>query len=189
MKRLIALLIFSLLASCAYSPQQITIKPVIATDGDNYGSGRPVMVSVEDGRTTKELGSRGGVYKDTSLITISNSITEAIGRAAQARLATQGFNINSSAADAASVKIIIEELSYDTPEQSVGKKVMLKAVLSVEATAGGESYTGRYRSNSERQTVVTPTMARNEKMINDLLSDTLLRLFSDPKLKAFLSNI
>ncbi len=189
MKRLISILIFSFLASCAYSPQQITINPVMAIDGENYGAGRPVTVSVDDGRVNKELGSRGGIYKDTSLITIANSLTEAVGRAAQARLATQGFSVNSGAADSANIKIIIDELSYDVPDQSVGKKVLLKAILSVEASAGGESYTGRYRTNSERQTVVTPTMGRNEKMINDLLSETLLRLFSDPKLKAFLSNI
>ncbi|MEE8056249.1 MAG: YajG family lipoprotein [Pseudomonadales bacterium] len=192
MKRSIILLICSFLVACAYSPQQITINPVIDTAAEDYGDGRAVTVSVEDNRATKALGSRGGIYKETSLITTSNSITDAIARAAEAKLVTQGFNINSAAAavnNSASLKIIIDELSYDLPEQSVGKKVVLKAVLKVEIAAGDETYTGHYRTNSERQTVITPSMAKNEEMINTLLSDTLLRLFSDPKLKAFLSNI
>lgn len=188
-KYLSVLLLLAALAACAYSPQQITIKPELAVAGDNYGNSRPLAILVEDGRSIKELGSRGGVYKDTSVITIGNSITTAISRLAEAQLASQGFNINSNQADVAQLKIIIDELTYDVPEQSVGKKVLLKAVLRAEATSGGETYTGRYRSNSERQTVITPTMASNEKMINGLLSDTLLRLFTDPKLKAFLSNI
>lgn len=189
MKRIIILALSFCFVACAYSPQQITINPVIDTTAENYGGGRAVAVSVEDNRAEKALGTRGGIYKDTSVITLANSMTEAISRAAEAKLATQGFSINSSSADAAKLKIIIEELSYDVPEQSVGKKVVLKAVLKVDVEAGGESYTGRYRTNSERQTVVTPSMASNEEMINSLLSDTLVRLFSDPKLKAFLSNI
>lgn len=178
-----------MLAACAYSPQQITINPVINTDAESYGNGRAVNVVVEDGRQQKTLGSRGGIYKDTSVITINNSLTEAIARAAQAKLAVQGFNINSAAEDTATLKIIVDELSYDVPEQSVGKKVMLAAVLKLEAEAGSQSYSGRYKTNAERQTVVTPRMSQNEEMINTLLSDTLVRLFSDPKLKAFLSNI
>jgi uncharacterized lipoprotein len=188
-KRFLTLLILALLTACAYSPQQITINPSVAVDTQAYGNGRGVSVSVIDARSTQVIGSRGGAYKNTSLITITNSITEAIAKAAQASLVTQGFNVNSSDAEVASLKISIEKLSYELPEQSVGKKVLLTAVLSLEASSGGKTYTGRYRTNSEKQTVVTPTMASNEKMINTLLSDTLERLFTDPKLKTFLSNI
>ena len=178
-----------LVAACAYSPQQITVNPLINTAAENYGNGRVVKVVVEDGRANKALGSRGGIYKDTSLITISNSLTDAIARAAQANLAVQGFTVNSADENAALIKIIVDELSYDVPEQSVGKKVLLGAVLKLEVSAGGESYSGKYKTNSERQTVVTPTMGRNEEMINTLLSDTLQRVFSDAKLKAFLRKI
>lgn len=185
----ISIAVALLLAACAYSPQQITVNPQINTSAENYGNGRVVNVVVEDGRANKALGSRGGIYKDTSLITISNSLTDAIGRAAAANLAVQGFTVNSTDDNAALIKIIVDELSYDIPEQSVGKKVLLSAVLKLEVSAGGESYSGKYQTKSERQTVVTPTMGRNEEMINTLLSDTLQRLFSDAKLKAFLSNI
>lgn len=178
-----------LVAACAYSPQQITINPVLDAAAEEFGNGRAVNVVVEDGRENKILGSRGGVYKDTSVITINNSLTEAIARTAKARLAVQGFNVNSADAPAATFKVIVDQLSYDVPEQSVGKKVQLSAILKLEATAGGETYSGRYKTNSERQTVVTPRMSQNEEMINSLLSDTLARLFADPKLKAFLSNI
>ncbi|WP_159931160.1 YajG family lipoprotein [Oceanicoccus sp. KOV_DT_Chl] len=187
-KTLLISFIVLITAACAYSPQQITINPKIDTTAEHYGSGRAVSVTVEDAREEKALGSRGGVYKDTSVITLANELDTAIARAAEAKLAVQGFNVNNPEATA-NMKIIIEKLSYDVPEQSVGKKVMLGAILGVELTAGNETYTGRYKTNSERQTVVTPSMASNEEMINTLLSDTLVRLFSDPKLKAFLSNI
>ena len=75
------------------------------------------------------------------------------------------------------------------PKQTVGKTTHLEAALQVVATAGNETYTGNYKTNSSRETAMTPSMAQNEEMINDLLSKTLVRLFSDPELKAFLSNI
>lgn len=189
MKLFISTVLSVLLSACAYSPQQIIIDPAIDLKSENYGAGRPVNVSVEDVRENKVLGSRGGIYEKTSLITIKNNLTEAIAGAARAKLATQGFNVNSDDQNAAAVKIKIEKLSYDLPKDSMMKKVSLESILSVEASMGGESYTGRYKTNSERQTVITPTMGRNQEMVNTLLSDTLVRLFSDPKLKAFLSNI
>ena len=187
--RLIVIVMTCLIAvACAHSPQQITINPAINTAAEHYGNGRSVSVSVEDARENKVLGSRGGVYKDTSVITLANELDVAIARAAEAKLAVQGFNVNNPEA-AADMKIIIEQLSYDTPEQTVGKKVLLGAILKVEVSAGNETYSGRYKTNSERQTAFTPNMKENEEMINTLLSDTLVRLFSDPKLKTFLSNI
>ncbi|MBL4826619.1 MAG: hypothetical protein JKY66_02695 [Spongiibacteraceae bacterium] len=187
----IGLTIFFLsLAACAYSPQQITINPVIDTSGERYGEGRPVSVKVEDRRENKIIGSRGGIYKETSLITVSNDMGAAIVRATEAKLATQGFNVNSTAEQIpAQLTVVIEQLSYEVPEQSLGKKVMLKAVFLVEASSHGETYTGRYETSSQQQTVVTPNTARNEEMINALISETLARSFTDPKLKAFLSNI
>lgn len=189
MKLIIPALLSVLLSACAFSPQQITIKPDFDVISESYGAGRPLSISVEDARENKILGSRGGIYEETSLITLKNSLTDAIAGAARAKLATQGFNVNSNDPDAAAVKIKIEKLSYDLPKDAVGRKVLLESVLSVEASLGGESYTGRYKTNSERHTLVSPTMGRNEEMINTLLSDTLVRLFSDPKLKAFLNNI
>ena len=74
------IVLIAFLAGCAYSPQQITVNPVINTETESYGAGRGLTVSVEDARSNKELGSRGGAYKDTSLITIDNSLEEAITR-------------------------------------------------------------------------------------------------------------
>ncbi|MFA7553959.1 MAG: YajG family lipoprotein [Spongiibacteraceae bacterium] len=189
MKNIILSMSLLLLVACAYSPQQITISPKVDTSVESFGNGRVVTVAAEDGRANKALGTRGGIYKETSVITIANDIALAVARAAEARLAVEGFNVHSDDADVAHLKIIIDKLTYDTPDQSVGKKVLLSASLKVVGTAGGETFTGQYTSNSERQTVITPSMARNEEMINTLLSDTLARMFADPKLKAFLSNI
>ena len=183
------LLAILLLVGCAYSPQQIEVNPIIPLDGERYGSGRSVTVLVEDQRDNKILGSRGGVYRDSSVITLAGNLTESLVKVGEAKLAAQGFNVNSGATEAAQLKIIIEDVQYTTPEQTVGKKVKLLGVLRAELSYQGERYTGRYRTQSERQLVVAPSKKANEEMINTLFSDLLVRLFLDKKLQAFLTNI
>ncbi len=188
-KKSAVLILVSFMAACAYSPQQINVSPVITTATESYGAGRGLTVSVEDARINKEIGSRGGAYKDTSLITVNNNLEEAIKRVSKAELAVQGFNVNTTEAGAPNVKVVIKTLDYEMPKQTVGKTINLEAVMQVVATAGNETFTGNYKTNSSQETAMTPSMAKNEEMINSLLSKTLARLFSDPKLKAFLSNI
>lgn len=189
MKNRFLVILVILLAGCAYSPQQITVSPVINTETESYGAGRGLTISVEDARSNKALGSRGGTYKDTSLITIDNGLEQAIKRVAKAEFAVQGFNVNTSEADTSSVAVIVNTLNYDMRKKTVGKTIYLAAVLQVVATVGNETYTRKYKTNTSHKTAMTPGMAQNEEMINDILSKTLVRLFSDPELKTFLSNI
>lgn len=177
------------LMSCAYSPQQLSINPVVGGYNESYGNNRPVTVVVDDRRQNKDVGSRGGVYDNTSVISLANNLDSAVAVAAVGKLAAEGFMVNSLQKDTAVLKIIIDRLNYDIAKDFGAKKVKLEALLRVEASYAGESYRGEYKTEETKQTVITPTMKQNEKMINGLLSATLQRLFSDPKLKAFLSNI
>ena len=186
-RSIMPLVVALLVSACAYSPQQLTVSPTIETADEAYGNGRSLALTVEDARSTKTLGSRGGAYKETSLISIQNNLAEAIAGAARAKLAVQGFNVNSDSA--AQLNIIIDQLDYQTPKQSLGKKVLLETVMRVEAKAGGETFTGRYNTQTEKQLVITPDIEKNTALVNEVLSTTLERLFADEKLKAFLRNL
>ena len=183
-------LVFCLcVAACAYSPQQITVDPTVDTTGERYGNSLAVQVLVEDRRENKVLGTRGGAYPETSTITIGNSLTDAIARSAEATLAAQGFSVNSQKPAQLEMKILVDELVYAKVEGSMTGEVNLKSVLSVELSAAGETYTGRYQTSSQRQLIVTAGEKKNTQLINEILSQTLQRLFADPKVKAFASNI
>ena len=186
---LVVLICVLLLSACAYSPQQVTISPKIDSPNEPYGNGRVLRVVVEDQRTRKELGYRGGVYKETSVITVANDLTESILGAATKKLVAEGFSIDPLLMEAPELKIIIDDIRYTIPEESLTKKAILDAKLRAVASYMGKSYTGNYKTQSERPTVVVPTMKKNEAMINDLLSDTLIRLFADKKLRAFLGGV
>jgi uncharacterized lipoprotein len=176
-----------LAVGCAQSPQRIHVQPVLSISGDAHGSGRPVIVTSTDQRSDKVLGSLGGVYGQTATITIGNSIEDALARAANGLLASQGYVVNSPDPSAAQLNIVVETITYQPIEQPVGHAIKLVAVLRAEVSKQGETFTGRYQSESERRSVTRPDFAHNEQYINDLLSDTLVRMFNDNRLRDFLT--
>lgn len=181
------LLLLSLLAACAYSPQQITVRPALSVEGEAYGMGLPLEVLAEDARANPVLGTRGGVYDQTSTISIANDLNEAIVRSARSLLAAQGFQVNSRDPERAVLRIVVDELTYDTGGEGVGHNVELLAVLRAEVVRGGESFSGRYQSRQQQRFVYAPSAERNEQLVNDVLGQTLERMFADPRLRAFLA--
>jgi uncharacterized lipoprotein len=126
------------------------------------------------------------VYGNTATLTIGNNIEQSLTGAANALLAAQGYVPNSPDPSALQLNIVIESLTYQPQEQTVGSDVKLAAVLRAEVVKRGETFSGRYQSDSERRSVTAPDQEDNEKYVNELLSDTLMRMFSDNRLRDFL---
>ena len=70
------------LTGCALGPQQIEVKPTAEVQPANRGNNQPVQVIAVDSRDSKAFGSRGGVYKDTSLVQPANDLRPAIAETA-----------------------------------------------------------------------------------------------------------
>lgn len=174
------------LAACAHSPQHISLQPTLSIAGDMTGNGRAIIVSSSDQRPNKVLGSLGGVYGDTATLTIGNDVEQALTRATNGLLAAQGYIVNSPDPNALQLQIVLENLTYQTPEQAVGNTVKLNATLRADVSKGGETFSGRYSSEAEHRMVARPDPEDNEKYVNDLLSDTLTRMFNDNRLRDFL---
>lgn len=180
------LTLIALLAACAQSPQRINVQPTLSISGDAIGNGRAIVVSASDQRPNKVLGSLGGVYSGTATLTIANDLEQALTRAANGLLASQGYVVNSPDPSALQLNIVVESLVYQPIDQPVGSAIKLTAVLRADVSKGGETFSGRYQSEMERRSVARPDPEDNEKYVNDLLSDTLVRMFSDNRLREFL---
>ena len=61
------------LVGCAHSPQQLSPQPKLTTQLAPVGRGQPVVVRVVDGRPSPTLGTRGGMYPETSAISVSSA--------------------------------------------------------------------------------------------------------------------
>jgi uncharacterized lipoprotein len=187
MSRLLIPLLLSvgLLSGCALSPQVIDIYPQAHVSGPAYGQGRQISVAVNDQRPSQTLGSRGGVYGNTSTITINNNLAEAVQMTAEHALKQLGFNGNSSA-NPAQMSITIETLTYDTRQKNLIYYVDLAAVVRVTTTIDGSVHEGSYKTQGNHQFGQAPTADKNASIINKLLSDTIDRAFSDPNLARFM---
>ena len=177
-----------LLSACAYSPQQIAINPQVTLDGEVYGQGRVVHVLVEDQRQQKVIGTRGGAYPDTSVITLSNDIKQAVAATVQQGLQQQGFVVDTSQVPTATVKVIVDTLNYENDKEAITAKVNLSSILRLEVSVADKIHRGQYKSTSAHQLVVSPSAEKNERLINEVLAQTLQRLLLDPRVRAFLSN-
>ncbi len=189
MKKIAILISMLLMVACAISPQQLTVTPVLAMDGEAYGNSRPVNLAVEDRRASKDIGSLGGVYADTSNITIGNDVNQAVLAAAKGKMAALGFNVNSGEVNVTTMTIVLKEINYKPLNTSMGNKIEAEVVMLAELNSQGEGFTGRYKSKTTRQYVSAPDAEDNSKMLTELISETMDRMFVDPNLKAFLINI
>lgn len=177
-----------LLAGCAKSPQQLSVRPVLDISGERWGQGQPVLVTASDQRADKVLGRLGGVYGDSATITIADDLEEAMVRAANGLLASKGLVVNSPDPNAVQLTVVIEDIRWEnaTSDQQLGKQIDMTAVLRAEASRDGETFSGRYQTSSSYRSMTLPEKHHNETRLNDLLKQTLERMFNDQKLRDFL---
>lgn len=185
--RIALLAVVALLTACAQSPQRINVAPTLTMAGEMTGNGRAIIVSGSDQRASKVLGSLGGVYGGTATLSIGNNLEQALTQAANGLLAAQGYVVNSPDPSALQLTIVAEKITYEKLEQPVGHAVKLVATLRAEVTKGGETFSGRYTSESEKRSVGRPNAEENEEYVNELLSTTLKRMFADNRLNEFLT--
>ena len=186
-RTLLALLTAALLSACGLSPQVVNLAPSPAVENSNVGENRAISVLARDARDKDEFGSRGGIYPETSLIRPGNDVPKAIYDAVTAGLQAQGFNAYNPTSEATNLEVRLTELSYTPGEGNLVNRVQVSASVEAVASRPQVEHTGRYQSSVTHDMPLTPSAARNEEMINDVLERTLARLLSDPKMLSFLA--
>lgn len=174
------------LSACAVSPQSVVLQPQASITGPMYGQGRALTINIKDQRSSSILGSRGGVYENSSTISISNDINSALLVAAQQSATQLGFDGTSSAAPA-HLTLILEKLSYDTLYNNLIYTVSLDAKITLITTVGGSSHTGHYQTQRSHKFSRLPDAQKNQEIINEVLSTSLGRGLSDLSLANFLA--
>lgn len=177
-----------LLGGCALSPQTVSIVPSIDTGNlEKTGDGKKIALDIADNRGTAVVGTRGGVYADTSEIRTSADVKspmrEELGRALQA----MGYRVVPAGEPAdAALSVIIDAIKYTAIDKTVGKSIEIVATLRVISKVENREYTGRYRSKRTTDVLKAPDTAENEKIINDAVSHVLGRVLADAELHAFM---
>jgi len=172
-----------LLGACGLSPQAVVVEPKPAVAYQALGQNQSVAVQVRDDRPEDHLGSRGGTYAETSVLTIGNDLPKAIYDAVTNGLHQQGFNAMNPGQTDHRLEVTLEELLYTPAEGAVVNRVTIDALLRADVYKGHQHlYTNTYKSQTLHNTVSTPTSKKNQTIITEELNRTLTRLLQDESL-------
>ena len=178
------------LAGCAHSPQQLNPEPKLTTQLPAVGRGQPVIVRVVDGRPSPTLGTRGGLYPETSAITVQREqILPKLQAQAEAAVRLLGFTPTTSAPNAPQLTVTLAELKYQSPKDGLYvTEASIGATFKSDVSAGTRRYSGRYAASLNQRFGMSPNQETNTKLVSDVLSDALTRLFKDPSIGSLLSS-
>lgn len=181
-------LLFSLVAvsalalgGCAHSPQQLDPSPKITGTINPVGQGQPVSVRVVDGRPSPTLGTRGGLYPETSAVIVpKEKVVPKIQAQAEAAVRLLGFTPSPNAYNAPQLTLTLAELKYQSPKEGLYvTEAVIGATFRIEVQNGGRRYTGRYGASLNQRFGMAPNEQTNTKLVSEVLSDALSRVFRD----------
>ncbi len=177
------------LAGCAHSPQQLDPNPKINGTINPVGQGQPVSVRVVDGRPSPTLGTRGGLYPETSAVIVpKDRVVPKLQAQAEAAVRLLGFTPSPNAHNAPQLTLTLAELKYQSPKEGLYvTEATIGATFRVEVQNGGRRYTGRYGASLNQRFGMAPNEQTNTKLVSDVLSDALSRTFRDQNIGQVLS--
>jgi uncharacterized lipoprotein len=170
------------LVGCAHSPQQLSPQPKLNAQLAPVGHGQPVVVKVVDGRASQSLGTRGGMYPETSTISVNgNDIVPKLQAQAEAAVRLLGFTPSASASNAPQLTVTLAELKYQSPKEGMYvTEATIGATFRSDVQNANRRYSGRYGASLDQRFGMAPNQETNTKLVSDVLSDALTRLFKDP---------
>ncbi|WP_181295704.1 YajG family lipoprotein [Pseudomonas sp. Q2-TVG4-2] len=168
-------------AGCAHSPQQLDPTPKITGTINPVGQGQPVSVRVVDGRPSPTLGTRGGLYPETSAVIVpKEKVMPKLQAQAEAAVRLLGFTPSPNAYNAPQLTLTLAELKYQSPKEGLYvTEATIGATFRVEVQNGGRRYTGRYGASLNQRFGMAPNEQTNTKLVSEVLSDALSRAFRD----------
>lgn len=172
------------LAGCAHSPQQLNVTPSVTTALNQVARQQPVVVTVQDSRSSPTLGTRGGLYPNSSNLTISPQTVPHVRQQVEQALGKLGFQVvPEGTPNANSLVVSLAELSYVSPKDSVYvTQADIGAAFTAEARSMNQRYNGRYSASAQHRFGYAPNQATNTRLVTEVMSDALSRIFRDPEI-------
>lgn len=172
------------LSGCAHSPQQLNVTPSVTIPLSQVARQQPVAVTVQDSRSSPIMGTRGGLYPDSSNLTISNQAVPHLRQQVEQALGKLGFQVVAEGTpNANSLVVSLAELTYVSPKEGVYvTQADIGAAFSAEARSANQRYNGRYSASAQHRFGYAPNQATNTRLVTEVMSDALSRIFKDPEI-------
>jgi len=172
----------ALLVGCAHSPQQLNVQPQVQVPLNPVAARQPVVVVVQDTRPSKVLGTRGGIYPESSNITISEQSIGLIRQQVEGAVRQLGFSVvPEGTPNANRLTVSLAELRYQSPKDGAYvTQADISAAFVAEARSSSQQYQGRYGASAQHRFGYAPNQATNTRLVTEVMNDALTRVFKDP---------
>lgn len=169
------------LGGCAHSPQQLNVTPSVTVPLSQVARQQPVVVTVQDSRSSPVLGTRGGIYPDSSNLTLSAQTVPHLRQQVEQALGKLGFQVvPEGTPNANNLVVSLAELSYVSPKEGVYvTQADISAVFAAEVRSMNQRYNGRYSASAQHRFGYAPNQATNTRLVSEVMSDALSRIFKD----------
>ncbi|MCL5043574.1 MAG: YajG family lipoprotein [Gammaproteobacteria bacterium] len=170
------------LVGCAHSPQTLDVRPALESQPARLGNQQPVVVVVTDTRAEKTLGTRGGIYPQTSSLSLSDQVLPRLRQEVDSAVRALGYTpVPEGTPNAGQLTVSLAELTYQVPGNvAYVTEANLTAAFTAQARKGGEQYRGRYSASANHRFGYAPNQATNTRLVTEVMNDALTRLFKDP---------
>lgn len=173
------------IVGCAKSPQQVPFQAQVSTGGIQ-GGGAAIALVLEDARVNNILGSRGGVYEDTSLISLKGSAIKDIELYLRDRLQKAGFEFGADVVANWSVRLDV--LSYEIEKlNTVKEEITVQSRMSIVIEKASSTYENSYSATTSEEVVGLASEAKNVDIINRAINATLRALLNDEGISEFMN--
>lgn len=188
LRSLLATIVLGLaVVSCARSPQIVVLSPRLADRPGNSAPQGTVELAVRDGRSSKVIGSRGGLDADISTISTEEDITPGLTKLLGQKLEDQGFTVVEPRTGG-EVKLTVElqKLTYEMVDSRF-TEIKLSSAVGVTSSKGAETLTSRYETSRREEFATIPDEETNSEIINTVVGRNLDEMLGDEKLLDFMS--
>jgi uncharacterized lipoprotein len=186
---IVAIIIALSCASCAFTPQAVSLRPDVQVASPPMGQGRTVAVRVADERPRATLGTRGAQGVGAQ-ITLQQDLPSVVQSAVMDGLKRQGFApvaaVNST--EGRELRVEVRNLDYNVIvgfwAGTLRTECALKGICILGTT---RPYEQLYRGVREETVLVIQGASANEEYVNDALSKAIQELLADSKLSQCLA--
>src|SRR5690606_17072341 len=141
------------------------------------------------GRSSPTLGTRGGLYPETSAVSVPGAkLLPKLQAQSEAAVRLLGFTPSANAYNAPQLTLTLADLKYQSPKEGLYvTEANIGATFRVEVQNGGRRDTGRYGATLKQRFGMAPNEQTNTKLVSDVLSDARTRVFKDQDLGQLLA--
>lgn len=186
--RIVTLLCCLFLASCAFTPHDVTLsltQPEVADP--QVGEGTMLRLRILDERDEAELGNRGAGIS-VAEVTAGDLMPE-FTRVVREGFLAKGYELTDRVSDAdAELDISLRSVKFDETSGfwTVGANVAVTILANAEV--GQDDYRQTYRVADEERQFAVSTGGGIDESINAALNEAIARLFNDQELDRFLTS-